>query len=191
MSTTSTVQRATNDRNVGPKDTQAPTTDILLHRLCKNCMKLVERSQNLAQMETRGSPIFRLCTFAHLLIYHPTCHLCTFLFATLKRSGKRYENSREDLNVYIQFDHDKETVKIGVTETMSAQRFEDGYAAGFDLKKYSRKCFDHESSFIVQLINLCRLRRRCFRAARSSDKCTADCSRKSRKSKELAAGMLV
>lgn len=156
MSTTSTTQLATIGHN--NDSAHADTTYIPLHGLCGNCTKTFERNDGAQQMEASNSPIFRLCTFAHLFIYHPMCHLCTFLFATLERNGKHYENVSEESNIYIQFDHDQQSVNIGLGDTMPAQLPGDSFIAAFELKKYLCQCIKHQFTLAARLITSCRLR---------------------------------
>ncbi|KAH7384077.1 heterokaryon incompatibility protein-domain-containing protein [Phaeosphaeria sp. MPI-PUGE-AT-0046c] len=140
MSTTSPVQLATVGRDNDSAHAKDLPTSVSLQILCENCANVIQRRNDLEQVERSNqadavvSPIFQLCTFAHLVMYHPACHLCTFLFTTLERNGKYYKDFNEESKIYLQLDYDHEVVNVGVADSMPAQLPGDSFVAGFELK---------------------------------------------------------
>jgi hypothetical protein len=149
MSTSPTVQIATVCCNSDSGHAPSSATHVPLRRLCSSCAKVIQRNEVEQSTWTSDAPIFRLCTFAHLFIYHPTCHFCTFLLATVERNGKRQEKFSEDPNIYIQFDHVQEAVNIAIAHTMPTELPGDSFVAAFELKKYSCKCMTQDSQYEV------------------------------------------
>jgi hypothetical protein len=126
-----------------------PSKSIALHELCNNCTKFtgtwkaLDDFQNLKYDRSRSRQVAQLCSVAHMVAHEGSCHLCHFLYASLKKQrGFRNETSAR-LNVYLRLrsiESDEDVVvEAEVDEKAAVDGAERTLFVSFVLHRYNRE----------------------------------------------------
>jgi hypothetical protein len=84
-----------------------PAKSIALHELCNNCTRFtgmwetLDGFEDLKNDKSRSGQVAQLCSVAHLMAHEGSCHLCHFLYASLKKQRGFRTESCAGLNVYL------------------------------------------------------------------------------------------
>jgi hypothetical protein len=89
-----------------PKDS-TPAKSVALHELCNNCTlftgkwEALDDFQNPEYDRSGCRQVAQLCSVAHLVAHEGSCHLCHFLYASLKKQRGFRDETCASLNVYL------------------------------------------------------------------------------------------